>query len=195
MAHEKAEPIGASTKRLNIAVFAFWIAGLGIVCVLPLAQQANAEIFENQYLRFQLPDGWHCHLEEAVFVCEPPLPKGHKSPMIIILTAKIAGDTDTFPGFMEYLGKNRSVNKGSSLIDGPRIDNEIGKVKWVEATHFESELPGFYTIYLATTWEGLSILVTFSGHQTVYPKFREMVLPCIQSLEVKQEWKKHSKTK
>lgn len=92
VAHEKAERRVASTRGLKVALFALWVAGVSIVCMSPFAQHANAEIFENLYLQFHLPDGWHCHLEDAVFVCEPPLPKGHKSPMIIILTAKIAGE-------------------------------------------------------------------------------------------------------
>ncbi|HXP70765.1 MAG TPA: hypothetical protein VOA88_15895 [Candidatus Dormibacteraeota bacterium] len=172
---------------MKLFILALFLACL--ICVSP----TPAEIFQSQFLRFQLPDGWHCHLEDDVFVCYPPLPKGHKAPTIIILAAKIAGDDDTLPGYMAYLRKNRSVTGASSLVEGPKIADDIGKVKWVEATHFESEIPEFYTTYLATTWNGLSILVTFSGHKSVFPRFRDLILSCINSMEVKDDWKKHTK--
>jgi hypothetical protein len=155
----------------------------------------RADTFQNKYLRFSLPHGWHCHLEDSVFVCEPPLPRGHKLPMIIILAAKIANASDTLPGYMDHLRANLSITKGSSLIEGPQINEEIGKVSWVEATHLESELEGYYTTYLATTWDGLSILVTFSAHKSVFPEFRKLIRPCIQSLELKSDWKKVHKGK
>jgi hypothetical protein len=67
---------------------------------------------------------------------------------------KLRNASDTLPGYMDHLRANLSITKGSSLIEGPQINEEIGKVSWVEATHFESELEGYYTTYLATTWDG-----------------------------------------
>jgi hypothetical protein len=91
---------------------------------------------------------------------------------------------------MEYLRKNKSVTGGSSLVDGPKVDKEISDLSWVEATHYESELKGFYTIYLATVTEGLAVLVTFSTSKDNYPQFRDMIRPCIQSLEIKKDWRR-----
>jgi hypothetical protein len=164
---------------------------LALQCVFCLASQipASAEVFESRFLRFSLPEGWKCDLEGSEFVCEPAHPKGHKVSMIIILAAKYQGDFDTFPNYMEYLRKNKSVTGRSSLVEGPKINNEIGSVSWVEATHYESELKGFYTTYLATVTEGLAVLVTFSASKDKYPQFRDMIRPCIQSLEIKKDWR------
>jgi hypothetical protein len=136
-----------------------------------------------------LPEGWKCDLEGSEFVCEPTHPKGHKVSMIIILAAKYQGDFDTFPKYMEYLSKNKSVTGGTSLVDGPKVNNAIGNLSWVEATHYGSELKGFYTVYLATVTDGLAVLVTFSASKNDYPQSRDMIRPCIQSLGIKKDWR------
>jgi len=109
--------------------------------------------------------------------------------MIIILAAKYQGDFDTFPKYMEYLSKNKSVTGGTSLVDGPKVNNAIGNLSWVEATHYGSELKGFYTVYLATVTDGLAVLVTFSASKNDYPQSRDMIRPCIQSLGIKKDWR------
>jgi hypothetical protein len=168
-----------------------WFACVfAIQCALTFAfaSALSAEVFESRFLRFSLPEGWKCDLEGSEFVCEPAHPKGHKVSMIIVLAAKYQGDFDTLPNYLEYLRKNKSITGGSSLVDGPTIKNDIGIVSWVEATHYESELKGFYTTYLATVTNGLAVLVTFSASKTNYPLFHDMIRPCIQSLEIKKDW-------
>jgi hypothetical protein len=98
-------------------------------------------------------------------------------------TAKLQGEHDSLPEYMTQLRK-------PGVVDGPKIDNDISKVAWVEATLFESELKGYYTKYLATVWDGIAILVTFSVHKDSYAQFQSLILPCIRSLELKSDWKK-----
>jgi tartrate dehydratase beta subunit/fumarate hydratase class I family protein len=64
----------------------------------------------------------------------------------------------------------------------------------VEATHFESEIPGYYTIYMATVSNGLAVLVTFSVRKNEYLAFKDLVLPCIESLQIKKDWSKPPST-
>jgi len=157
--------------------------------LLVFATTASAETFESRFLRFSLPEGWKCDQEGSEFVCEPTHPKGQKVSMIIILTAKYQGDADSLPKYEEHLKANRSQSGGNSLVDGPKIDNEIGDIAWVEATHYESELKGFYTTYLATVSKGIAILVTFSASKNNFPQFRQMIRPCIRSLQIKDDWR------
>ena len=77
-----------------------------------------------------------------------------------------------------------------STTDGPRINSDIGRVAWVEATQYESEVPKFYTKYLATVWDRIALLVTFSAHKDSWDHFQSLIVPCIKSLEVKDDWKK-----
>ena len=103
--------------------------------------------------------------------------------MLIILAAKLQGEHDTFPEYMEHL-------RQPSTVEGPKINNEIGNIGWVEATMFESEVKGFYTKYLATVSEGVAILVTFSANKDSYKEFQTLIVPCIRSMEIKTDWKK-----
>jgi hypothetical protein len=151
--------------------------------LLTLSVQSRAEVFESTFLKFRLPDGWKCKFEEDVFTCQPPLPKGQKHSMLIIVTAKYQGEGDTLPDYMIHL-------RTPGTIDGPKINNSIGKVAWVEATLLDSELKGYYTKYLTTVWDGVAILVTFSVHKDSYPRFQSLIAPCIQSMELKSDWKK-----
>jgi hypothetical protein len=169
--------------------FLYRLAFVAAASVVLLAT-ASAETFKSSFLTFSLPTGWHCDLEGSEYVCEPTHPRGHKVSMIIILAAKYAGDKDTVADYEAYLRGNRSVTGGSSLVDGPRINNDIGKVAWLEATHFESELKGFYTTYVATVQDGIAVFVTFSASKDAFPTFREMIRPCIQSLAIKSRSKK-----
>ena len=177
--------------------YRFFLLVLGAQCLFFSASPSpvSAEVFESRFLRFSLPEGWKCDQEGTEFVCEPVHPKGHKVSMIIILAAKYQGDFDTLPNYMEYLRKNKSISGGSSLTEGPKIDDDIGGLSWVEATHYESELKGFYTTYLATVTQGLAVLVTFSASKDNYPHFHDMIRPCIQSLEIKKDWRPKSSTK
>jgi hypothetical protein len=156
---------------------------------LLFANKASAEVFQSRFLRFSLPEGWKCDQEGSEFVCMPPHPKGKKVSMIFVLAAKYPGDIDNLPSYMEELKKNKSKTGESSLVDGPKIDDNIGGVSWVEATHIGSEIEGFYTIYMATVTDGLAVLVTFSVHKDQYQQFKELVRPCIESLEVKKGWR------
>jgi hypothetical protein len=168
------------------------VAGMVVVLVLVgfvRVPTASAEVFESRFLRFSLPEGWKCDLEGSEYVCEPPHPKGQKQSMIFVLAAKYPNDSDNLPGYMEELRRNKSMTHGSSLVDGPKIDSNINGLSWVEATHFESELQGYYTIYMATVSNGLAVLVTFSVRRNEYMRFRDLVRPCIESLEVKKNWR------
>jgi hypothetical protein len=166
--------------------------GLFVLAVAICSSPVLAEVFESAYLRFTLPEGWTCDLEGSEHVCEPPHTKGLKVGAIFILAGKYPGDSDSLPSYLEELKRNKSVTHGSSLVDGPKI-SKINGVSWVEATHYESELEGYYTIYEATISNGLAVLATFSVRKGEYAQFRDMVGPCIQSLQIKKDWR--SKTK
>jgi hypothetical protein len=179
------QPRKALARSLRRLSFAISLA----VILLAGARSSMAEVFESRYLRFSLPEGWKCDLEDHVFVCEPPHPKGQKVNKIIMFAVKYPGADDNLSSYMEYLKTNRSTTNGSSLIDGPRIDTDLGAVSWVEATHYESELKGFNTTYLATVSNGLALLVTFSGGKDGFSEFQQMMKPCIRSLEIKKNWR------
>ena len=175
------------TARIGILIAIFVVIFVGVPAL-------ESEVFESKFLKFSLPEGWKCDLEGAEYVCEPPHPKGQKETMLFVLAAKYPNDFDNIPSYMIELKKNKSTTHGSSLIDGPKVDDNINGVSWVEATHFESEIPGYYTIYMATVSNGLAVLVTFSVRKNEYLAFKDLVLPCIESLQIKKDWSKPPST-
>ncbi len=50
--------------------------------------------------------------------------------------------------------------------------------------HLSSEIPSYYTRYLATIKERLAILVTFSGHQKHFTKYSNDFFRAVESLRV-----------
>jgi hypothetical protein len=171
-----------SRKRLFLALSLY--LSITVIC----SCSASAEVFESRFLRFSLPEGWKCDAEGSEHVCEPPHTKGQKVGAIFILAAKYPGASDSLPSYIEELKRNKSITHGSSLVDGPRVSKRNG-VSWVEATHFESEIEGYYTVYEGTVSSGLAVLVTFSARKREFDQFRDMIGPCIQSLEVKKDWR------
>jgi hypothetical protein len=55
---------------------------------------------------------------------------------------------------------------------------------WVDALHLASEVPGFYTRYLATVKEDLGVAVTFSVAQDHYDEYQPIFEKIIESLKV-----------
>ncbi|MBC7396246.1 MAG: hypothetical protein H7333_02290 [Bdellovibrionales bacterium] len=154
---------------------------LGIT--LLLCVPAHASKFANQFVEFELPNAWVCLLEGAEWVCQNQQDKDKKKDAIIILAAKIQGDQDTLDQYLAYLKNPKVYNtaQGKQVTSDVRYSNNktIGDKSWVDALHLESEIPGFYTRYLATVTDGIGVLVTYSVNKNKYqeyaPTFESMV--------------------
>jgi hypothetical protein len=158
-------------------------SALLITAGLVFAINSNASKFANQFVEFELPNAWVCLLEGAEWVCQNQQDKEKKKEAIIVLAAKIQGDQDTLDQYLSYL-KNPKVYTtaaGKQVTSDVRYANNktIGEKAWVDALHLESEIPGFYTRYLATVTDGIGILVTYSVNKNKYqeyaPTFESMV--------------------
>lgn len=163
-----------------------------IAWLLPFA--ANATLFKNAYVSFELPNKWACHAEGTEFVCNSQLRDSAKE-AIIILTAKEVGPSDTFEAYEQHL-KSARTNPGAK---GKPAKAQVKHVKrtqiaghvWVDALHLGSEIPSYYTRYEATIKDRLAILVTFSAHQRQYTKYSADFVRAIMSLKVvanKEMW-------
>lgn len=60
----------------------------------------------------------------------------------------------------------------------------INQHTWIDGMHFASEVPNYYTRYLATTKDKIAILVTFSAHKAHYAKYSNDFFRAIESLRV-----------
>jgi hypothetical protein len=137
---------------------------------------AGAARFANQFAEFELPPQWQCTLEGAEWVCQSSN-ETKKRDAIIVLAAKLKGDQDSLDQYLTYL----KAPKTFTSVQGKPVKSEAKYAKtvnlngqpWVDALHLESEIPGFYTRYLATVKQDIGILVTYSIHKDKYQQYLE----------------------
>ena len=55
---------------------------------------------------------------------------------------------------------------------------------WVDALHMESEIPGFFTRYLATVKQDIGVLVTYSINKTKYQDYLNDFESMVKTLKV-----------
>lgn len=162
----------------------FSLISLGLL----LSWSAEAKVFRNAYVAFELPDTWNCTLEHTEWVCRSSNDKESKE-AIIILTAKEVGPTDTFEAYTSHLNTAQDVaykgaGVGKSRIVYPPKKVQINDHQWVDGLHLASEVPNYYTRYLATIKDRIAILVTFSAHKEHYTKYSQDFFRAVMSLRV-----------
>ena len=147
----------------------------------------EAKTFSSQFSEFELPNGWDCALEGSEWVCLIEN-KDRKKEAIIILAAKYRGEQDSLDAYQAYLKatKTFALPGGKTQISEPKsVDvREINGQRWVDSLHLASEVPGFYTRYLATVKDSLGIAVTFSVAKDHYESYQEIFDKIIATLKV-----------
>ncbi len=166
----------------------FLRSGLALGLMLSLSWSAEAKVFRNAYVAFELPDVWNCALEHTEWVCRSSDEKASKE-AIIILTAKETGPTDTLEAYSTHLGAPQQVaykgaGTGVSRLIYPPKKVQINDHTWIDGLHLASEVPNYYTRYLATIKSKIAILVTFSAHKDHYTKYSQDFFKAVMSLRV-----------
>ncbi len=158
---------------------------LALLWVLLTAIPVHAEVFRNAYLSFELPDRWKCVLEGTEWVCRSQLEE-EKKQAIIILTAKEVGPRDDLRSYQDHLRQTRTLNTRTGAKIQSRVYHSkavrINDQLWVDGFHLGSEIPSYYTRYLATVKDKIAILVTFSAHKLHYTKYSNDFFKSIRSL-------------
>lgn len=167
------------------------LLGLGLSF---LSGSAFAKRFANQYTEFELPPGWQCAIEGSEWVCQSEN-ADRKKEAIIILAAKIRGEQDSLDQYQAYLkkGKTYQLPGGKTQNSEPKYAkiSTINGQQWVDALHLASEVPGFYTRYLATVKEDLGVAVTFSVTKDLYSAYQGIFDNIVASLRVFRQKKQN----
>ncbi|MAE58520.1 MAG: hypothetical protein CME69_06540 [Halobacteriovorax sp.] len=160
-----------------------------LMVALLISTMAYSKSFTSEFLEFQLPRGWECQLEGSEWVCQSSVDQKKKE-AIIILAAKKRGPQDELDKYEAYLKKSKSF----ALPGGKTQVSEVVYVKqkviktqdhrWVDAEHLASEVPGFYTRYLATVKGNLGVAITFSVAKDVRAEYRELFDSVVETLKV-----------
>jgi hypothetical protein len=152
-----------------------------------LASNADAKLFRNAYVSFELPGKWDCALENTEWVCRSAVADQAKE-SIIILTAKEVGPSDSIDAYEAHLKNPKSIpTKGGPVVQSQVVqmrNRSINNHTWVDGMHLSSEVQNYYTRYLATTKDRIAILVTFSAHKLYYTKYSNDFFNAILSLRV-----------
>lgn len=158
-----------------------------ILTTLFITSLSQAKPFSNAYVSFELPPNWDCTLENTEWICTS-LDKKASREAIIILTAKEAGNTDSLSQYEMHLKTPRNVKtRKGQTVQSKVIHVKQKKLKghtWVDGFHLSSEIPNYYTRYLATVKGGLAILVTFSAHKAHYSAYSNSFFQAINSLKI-----------
>jgi hypothetical protein len=159
-----------------------------LICLSLLsATNVFAKTFTSQFSEFELPNGWECALEGSEWVCQSEN-KERKKEAIIILAAKYRGEQDSLDQYQAYLkaAKTFSLPGGKTQVSEAKSVSvkEINGQRWVDALHLASEVPGFYTRYLATVKDSLGIAITFSVAKDNYDSYQDIFEKIIATLKV-----------
>ncbi len=148
---------------------------------------AQAAKFANQFTEFELPPQWQCNLEGAEWVCQSTN-DAKKRDAIIVLAAKLKGDQDSLDQYLTYLKGPKSFQS----VQGKAVKSEVKFAKhveinghaWADALHLDSEIPGFYTRYLATIKSDIGVLVTYSISKNKYQEYINDFDAMVKTLKV-----------
>jgi hypothetical protein len=149
---------------------------------------AFAKQFRNSYVSFEVPETWNCKLENTEWVCRAEVGKEAKE-AIIIVTAKERGPSDTPAAYMTHLATPQPTTyKGAlasvSKVTYPPKTSRINDQDWIDGLHQSSEVPNYFTRYLATIKDNIAVLFTCSVHKDFYTKYSNDFLKAVQSLRV-----------
>jgi hypothetical protein len=164
-----------------IVIFVF------IFALLP-AKEAEAKMFRNAYITFEMQDNWDCKLEQIEWVCRSSDPIEGKE-AVIVVTAKEKGPTDEFSIYQNHMDNPvQSVSKSgitlNSTVKYKSRSLKINDHPWLDGLHSDSEIQNYFTRYLATVKENIAILVTFSAHNRFYSKHSPNFDKTIQTLRI-----------
>ena len=158
-----------------------------LVVLVTFIPDSFAKRFTNKYSEFELPIGWECELEASEWVCQSTN-ADRKKEAIIILAAKVRGEQDDIDQYQAYLKapKTYTLPGGKKQVSEAKYTkiSEINGQRWVDALHLASEVPGFYTRYIATVKEDLGIAVTFSVAKQFYDAYQDVFDKVIASMRV-----------
>lgn len=165
--------------------------GLTLIFVFTLtfftSQAGHAAKFANQFVEFELPPQWQCNLEGAEWVCQNTNDIKKKD-AIIVLAAKLKGDQDSLDQYLTYLkaAKTYTSIQGKPVKSEPKYAKTVNLngQPWVDSLHMESEIPGFYTRYLATIKQDIGVLVTYSINKAKYQQYLDDFDTMVKTLKV-----------
>lgn len=161
---------------------------LSLLAPILIALPVDAKVFRNAYIAFEMPESWNCNLEVTEWVCRAQASKEAKE-AIIILTAKEVGPTDSYPLYEQHLNQPIVIRtKAGTTVESKIVykakNVSINDQTWIDGLHLGSEVPNYFTRYLAAIKDRIAILVTLSAHKNYYTRYSQEFFKTVMSLKV-----------
>jgi len=157
---------------------------------LLLCFNLSAKKFSNAYMEFDIPDDWHCKAEGGQHVCQAINPEKRKE-AIVVMASKYQGAEDTLKRYEDRLNTPKTIKdlKGAEYKSKIQYTKytPIEAVPWVDSMQEDSEVPGFYTRYLATVHNGVGIAITFSAHKSKFEQYKSIFFQMVKTLRIKKD--------
>lgn len=149
---------------------------------------AQAKIFKNAYISFEMPDSWDCKAQTPQWTCRSTDPTEARE-AVIILVAKEVGPTDSFPLYEAHMNTSQTVSYKNGTTITSRVvykaqQNRYNNHTWLDGLHQDGEVRHYFTRYLATIKGPIAVLVTFSAHNRFYSKYSPSFINTINSLKI-----------
>lgn len=136
-----------------------------LLALILVAQTSFAKSLETPYLDLVVPDDYNCTSDTGRYICQGQAGQKTKD-SILTMIFKRSGPQDTIPQYQEFIGRpmSRVSTSGPPALSKVELVRtiKIAGQDWVEAKHFESDLPNYYTYYWATVRSPVAMVVTYS---------------------------------
>ena len=172
----------------KLSFFTFIIIAAGSFLFPQLAQAKN---FKTEFISLELPVGWDCAKEEIDYVCQPNNLAQRSEVIVTVIVKNVNATDDTYDKYQAVLNEPREMrdllgNTYKSEVKYVRF-KEIRKKQWIDSLQFGSEIPGFYTRYVASIEGKIAGLVSYSIAESVYAKWAPILDKMLDSLELRYD--------
>lgn len=150
---------------------------------------AQAKPFKTQFFSLDLPPNWDCVKEELDWVCQPDNLNERSEVFMVIVTKPVDPVDDSIEKYKSVLAQPKMMrdllgNPYKSEVRYTRV-NKVRDRDWVDSLQFGSEIPGFYTRYLASIAEKVAGLITYAIGDSAYAKWAPVMERMIGTIELK----------
>ena len=153
----------------------------------------SAKKFRSKFISFNLPPNWDCKKEDLDWVCQPDSVAERSEVILIVVTKRKDPVDDTYEKYESVLNSSKRMkdllgNSYNSVVKYVKSKDIRGQL-WMDSLQNGSEIPGFYTRYLASFKEKVAGLVTYSIAESIYAKWADIMDQVVTSLEIKYDEK------
>jgi len=156
-----------------------------------------AKVHKLGFIHINLPSNWQCNQEEQDWVCHPQDGSSRSEAILIAVNKNKDEVDDHLPKYRAHLKIPRDMVDLAGVSSKSKVryvkDTKIQGHPWIDALHLGSEIPGFFTRYLATSKEKIATLVTYSISESAFAKHSKTLDTAIKTLSIRFDQKTYEK--